>query len=135
MTQSGKKHLAAAELPQRDENRELVWLGLAELDAGESGFADHAHRRLAVGEQIYGDQWARRTLGELVDELSEEAADLGSWGVLALQALEHVDIGAAQRDLIATSLQAAMLWGAYAHRALAIARGHLDARPPDDHHA
>lgn len=133
MTRANKR-LATA-VPQRDENRERVWLDLAELDAGESSFADHANRRLAAGEHLYGEWWARRTLGELVDELSEEAADLGSWGVLALQALEHLDIGGAQRDLIATSLQATMLWGAYAHRALAIARGHLDAPARDDQHA
>jgi len=46
-------------------------------------------------------------------------------GVLTLQVLEHLDIGGAQRELIETSLQLTMLWAAYAHRALAIARGHL----------
>lgn len=133
MTQPGNKHLITA---ARDASRELVWLELAELEAGASGFVEHARRRLTAGQELYGDRWAVRDLRELLDELSEEAADLGSWGVLALQALEHhLDIGAAQRDLIATSLQATMLWAEYAHKALAIARSHLDAPPRDDHHA
>ena len=119
---SDKQHLATA---QRDENRERVWLELAELDAGESGFADHAHRRLAAGEELYGDRWAHIGIERLIDELLAEAADLGAWSCLALEALEH-EAGpcVAERELIASALWAVQLWGAYAHHALAIARAH-----------
>ncbi len=115
----------------RQEARELLWLELAELDAGASGFAEHAIRRLAEGERLYGSHWAELGLERLVDELLEEAADLGAWGVLALQALEALELHEPNLDgprgeLIATALRAAILWGAFGHRALTIARGHLE---------
>jgi len=122
--------------PCRDETLELIWLELAEAEAGESGFAAHVRRRLAAGEELYGARWAQLGLARLVDELAEEAADLGSWGVLALEALENEpDIDPAQRELIATTLHAAILWGAYAHNALTIARGHLGNCPQGITHA
>jgi hypothetical protein len=69
-------------------------------------------------------------LERLIDELAEEAADLGSWGVLALERLEHVEMSAAHRDLISATLQAVILWAAYAHKGLSIARIHAGTQVP-----
>jgi hypothetical protein len=111
----------------RDPAGERVWLERAELEAGASGFAEHALRRLAAGQELYGDRWAQLGVDRLVGEMLEEAADLGSWGVLALEALEHEpDLDGPQGELIATTLRAAILWGAFAHHALKLARGHLE---------
>lgn len=113
-------------MSSRDVAREQVWLRSAEQSAGASGFADHALRRLEAGDHLYGDRWVRIGLDALIDELLAEAADLGSWGVLALEAVERVQgVDEADRELIVAAVQATLLWGAFSHHALAIARGHL----------
>lgn len=100
-------------------------LDVAERQAGGSGFADHAERRLEAGERAYGHRWTEVGLPTLLAELLEEAADLGAWGVLALQALEaEPTLGAAERDLVEVALNAALMWGAFAHKALVIVSGH-----------
>jgi hypothetical protein len=112
----------------RDVRKEKGWLHQAELAAGASGFVDHALERLDAGDGLYGDRWTQLGLQALVGELLEEAADLGSWGVLALEALEQEQgFEDAERDFIETTLRAAILWGAYSHQALELARCHLRA--------
>ncbi|MGH3049136.1 MAG: hypothetical protein ACRDLK_03180, partial [Gaiellaceae bacterium] len=73
----------------RDEGRERLWLARAERAAGASEFAGRAALRLALGDLAYGHRWAELGLDRLITEVAEEAADLGAWGVLALQALER----------------------------------------------
>jgi hypothetical protein len=64
----------------------------------------------------------------LIDELAEEAADLGAWGVLALQALHHdLALSSDDREWISRRLSAAILWGAYAHLELSRARAGLES--------
>jgi hypothetical protein len=75
----------------RDLVRERRWLEDAERDSSPSGFAAHAQERLREGQETYGDRWAAESMATLLTELQEEAADLGAWGVLALQALSHVE--------------------------------------------
>ncbi|PZS12462.1 MAG: hypothetical protein DLM64_04870 [Solirubrobacterales bacterium] len=118
--------MAAARQPlSRNLTLEHERLAGAEQQAGESGFAAHAERRLEAGERAYGHRWAQVGLPELLAELLEEAADLGAWGVLALQELEaDATLRAADRDLIEVGLNAALMWGAFAHKALVIASGH-----------
>ncbi len=111
---------------ERDSVREQAWLEAAEQDAGASGFACHVVERLLAGESVYGDRWATVGLRKLIAELMEEAADLGAWAVLALQVLGEQ----AERDLVASALRAAILWGAYAHHALALGLDHLEAPQP-----
>ena len=113
--------MTSATLPlRRDSARELRWLERAELDAGRSGFARHASQRLTAGEHAYGDRWTTLGLDRLLRELLEEAADLGAWGVLALQTLERVP-GAIDAERIAARLTAAIRQGAQAHYELASA--------------
>ncbi len=118
----------------RDPKREDDWLSLAELRAGRSGFTEHALMRLAAGERAYGDRWAARTVDELLGELTEEAADLGAWGVLALQALSAKDAAGGRRSRrVAEQLEAAITCGAEAHSLLIQARRALAER--DELHA
>lgn len=112
----------------RELERERLWLERAELHAGRSGFAEHATARLAAGERTYGDRWARLGLVRLLAELGEEAADLGAWSVLALQALELAELPPDSREYAATRLHAAILCGAHAHHALSGASRELRAR-------
>lgn len=111
----------------RDEPRERHWLEHAEMQAGRSGFSRHAAHRLAAGDHAYGDRWARRELAELLAELSEEAADLGAWGVLALQALELQHLPNLVQRQIADRLHATIRLGAHAHRELVRSRLELRA--------
>jgi hypothetical protein len=112
----------------RELERERLWLERAELHAGRSGFAEHATTRLAAGERMYGNRWARLGLMRLVAELSEEAADLGAWSVLALQALDRAELPPGSRECAAARLHAAILCGAHAHHALSGASRELRAR-------
>jgi hypothetical protein len=105
--------------PQRNPQRERDWLERAELHAGWSGFAEHTITRLAAGERAYGDRWTELGVERLLAELSEEAADLGAWSVLALQALEHAELPQPCFERIAALLHATILCGAHAHQALA----------------
>ena len=117
----------------RDQLRERRWLVLAELTAGRSGFSRHALMRLAAGDRAYGDQWTNRTVDELLGELTEEAADIGSWGVLALQALADAHtLGAERRERIAALLEDALTAGAHAHRALVGARREIARAIPEN---
>jgi hypothetical protein len=117
------ENLRSSEPARRDERRERCWLEAAELRAERSNVAAHANRRLAAGERAYGNRWTELGVVRLLTELAEEAADLGAWGVLALQALEHdTGIRTTQRDAIANALHDAILYGAHAHAALTRAR-------------
>ncbi|MGN6867073.1 MAG: hypothetical protein ACTHMY_01590 [Solirubrobacteraceae bacterium] len=113
----------------RDRESERHWLDAAELDIGRSGFAEHALSRLAAGEEAYGDRWSVIGLDQLLGELREEAADLGSWGVLCLQAveLEELEGAGGAGESIATRVRAAILFGAYAYVALGLAQDELSA--------
>jgi hypothetical protein len=102
-----------------DELDALLVLELAEAEAGESGFAEHALCRLAK-EEAYGEGLMR------LGDLAETAADLGSRAVLSLQALNHeIDRASPHRELIETALRASVLFGALAYKALILARDHL----------
>lgn len=48
-------------------------------------------RRLAVGQERFGDAWTRRTPAELLGEISKEAVDLAAWACLASQSLIDLD--------------------------------------------
>lgn len=107
----------------RDRERERSWLEHAELAGGRSGFVEHALGRLSAGDSAYGDRWAQLDVDQLLIELAEEAADLGSWGVLALQALDcDQGLSAATRGQLATRLERTLALGARAHHELARAR-------------
>lgn len=95
----------------RDLARERRFLARA----GEPAFADHAAARLEAGERAYGDQWARRPLVELLEEIAEEAVDVACWAVLALQRLDVEDVGDAERARVAAALELAAREGGRAH--------------------
>lgn len=110
----------------RNLELEYCWLEGAEAVAGRSGFAEHARNRLAAGELAYGNRWAELELADLLVELCEEAADLGAWGVLALQALDlDRTLSELGRPTIAARLHGAILTGARAHHELERARTEL----------
>lgn len=75
----------------RDVSREWRFLDQASYGT-RSGFAKAAAARLVQGEQSFGDRWKTLTLEQFARELEEEAADLGAWAVLAVQALDGLDL-------------------------------------------
>lgn len=120
---------------QRDIEREGAWLERAALDSRSASFAEHATTRLAAGVDAYGDRWTQLGLARLLTELTEEAADLGAWGVLALQSLEREDaLRADDRESIADRLLAVMLSGARAHHDLERARREYERAVAAHHH-
>jgi hypothetical protein len=108
----------------RHELQALLVLESTEAEAGKSGFAAHVLCRLATWGQIHEDQ-AQFGLSRLINELSEVTADLGSWGVVSLQALDHEIAVGPGRELIENTLRASILLGALAYKALTLARDHL----------
>lgn len=114
---------------RRDETQEAAWLALAETKAGRSGFARHVTARLLAGESAFGNRWAGLGLARLLVELTEEAADLGSWGVLALQALELEELPGETRERLGRLIEQTIALGASAHRGLVQARLELTRRP------
>jgi hypothetical protein len=108
-----------------DEPQAVLVLELAETEAGASGFAEHALCRLAAAGEGHGNGSAPRDLSRLISELSQSAADLGSWGVASLQALDREIDAGPRRELIENALRASVLFGALTYQALVLARNHL----------
>lgn len=96
--------------------------------AGGAPFVAHAAARLALGERAYGDAWAQRSVPDLLNELLEEAADLGAWAVLVLQSLDALD--ADHRAIVEAAVLDAARAGARAHGVLVGALQAIDAVPP-----
>lgn len=118
-------------MSRRDLRAEARWLERAELVGGRSGFAEHVTARLGAGAVAYGDRWAELGLDHLLIELGEEAADLGGWGVLALQALDQDHaLCDESRAQLAAGLERAIAFGARAHRQLVSTR--LELKRPAD---
>jgi hypothetical protein len=114
--------------PVGDELNAVLVLELAEAEAGESGFAAHALDCLAARRGLYGEDWGRLDLARVISGLSEGAADLGSWGAVSLQTLDHaIDIASPHRELIESALRAAVLLAAISFKALTLARDHVPA--------
>ena len=101
----------------RDLDRERQFL--TDAARGHEPFVRHATSRLDAGEELYGDSWAWIGVRKHLAELLEEAADLGSWAVLADQALD-LDPGLSDvdRGRIRAALRLTARSGAQAHTAL-----------------
>lgn len=111
--------------PRRDPVRERRFLHAAAPLTRE--WVDHACRRLEAGEQEYAGSWATRGLCELLNELAEEAADIGAWAVLAEQALDQRDdLEGCEREALHTDLLDAARKGARAWARVAHARDLLE---------
>lgn len=100
----------------RDLDLEAAFLDAAELGIQAEGFADHARRRLQAGERAYAGRWAGVGWHQFAHELTEEAADLGAWAVLALQTIER-DVPEHARADAALLLDCIARAGAEAHAA------------------
>ncbi len=105
----------------RDDELEQAFLAAAEQHAGVTGYAARVRRRLDAGEQLYGaDAFRRRTPLELLDELREEAADLGGWAVLLAQVLnDDPQLAAPRARRARTDLQRVAAIGAVIDEVLA----------------
>jgi len=112
----------------RDLRLEAVFLAVAARAHGQAGagWARHARVRLEAGEDTYGERWSTLGTEALLGELAEEAADLGAWGALARQALDHEPVDAATLHRLAAALDRAAEAGAAAYAALLDARQALD---------
>jgi len=51
-----------------------------------TGFDAHVAKRLEMGAREYGDRSYSRPLRDLLVEMTEEAADIAAWGLIALAA-------------------------------------------------
>ncbi len=115
----------------RDRRLEAGFLAVAaraHAQAG-AGWARHAAVRLEAGEDTYGERWTTLGIEALVDELAEEAADLGAWGALARQALDLEPVDAAILHRVAAALDRAAEAGAATYAALLDGRQALDRDP------
>jgi len=115
----------------RDRRYEAAFLAVAARAHGQAGtgWARHAAVRLEAGEDAYGERWTTLGTEALLDELAEEAADLGAWGALARQALDLEPVDAAILHRVAAALDRAAEAGAAAYAALLDARQALDRDP------
>jgi hypothetical protein len=89
------------ELPQRDQLAERVLPDrsqrLARLTV--ASWPSTVEARLEAGQKLYGDAWAQRSTGHLLEEVAEGAVDLAAWACLAVQSLAGASV---DRDTIAT---------------------------------
>jgi len=104
----------------RDRARERAFLAAAARPHGPAGacWALCARGRLEAGQAAYGDRWATVGLSRLLEELAEEAADLGAWAALAEQALDFEDLDPSTAVEVHRALEAATRAGADAYAAL-----------------
>jgi len=115
----------------RDRRLEASFLAVAARRHGEggAGWARHARVRLEAGEDAYGERWTTLGTDALLDELAEEAADLGAWGALTRQALDLEPVDAATVHRVAAALDRVAEAGAAAYAALLDGRQALDRDP------
>jgi len=111
---------------RRDRAIEVAFIEAAAR--GERAFIEHVAARLEAGQELYGDQWRGRGVAELVGELLEEAADVGAWSALTLQAVDLEPLADADRLRLGALLTVAVQHAAGAHAALCSARALLAAR-------
>jgi len=118
-------------MTSRDRRFEAGFLAIAARAHGQggAGWARHAAVRLEAGEDTYGERWSTLGTEALLDELAEEAADLGAWGALARQALDLEPVDAATVHRVAAALDRVAEAGAAAYAALLDARQALDRDP------
>lgn len=104
---------AASATPIRDSDQERRLLHRV---AGlTTAWVTAAEYRLDRARQLDGNRAATRSLSELLDEMSDVAADLGGWAVLAHHALRACDdLSAADCEAIATGMLAGARMGAHA---------------------
>jgi len=118
-------------MTSRDRRFEAGFLAIAARAHGQggAGWARHAAVRLEAGEDAYGERWSTLGTEALLDELAEEAADLGAWGALARQALDLEPVDAATVHRVAAALDRVAEAGAAAYAALLDGRQALDRDP------
>lgn len=118
-------------MTSRDRRLEAGFLAVGARAHGQAGagWARHARVRLEAGEDTYGERWSTLGTDALLDELAEEAADLGAWGALTRQALDLEPVDAATIHRVAAALDRAAEAGAAAYAALLDARQALDRDP------
>jgi len=78
-------------------------------------------RRLAVGQDRFGDSWSVRPAVDLIAEAVEEAEDLAAWSCLAAQRLAAAGLDAEAASAIAEMITRAIGAAAEAHAYLTAA--------------
>jgi len=118
-------------MTSRDRRFEAGFLAVAARAHGQAGagWVRHARVRLEAGEESYGERWTTLGTEALLDELAEEAADLGAWGALARQALDLEPVDTATVHHVAAALDRMAEAGAAAYAALLDGRQALDRDP------
>jgi hypothetical protein len=82
---------------------------------GRSTWITHALNRLAVGAIEYEDAPLSRPPMELLEQIAEEAADLGAWAAITQKVIDgRDDIDDELREHIGTALRGAAFCGAHA---------------------
>lgn len=86
--------------------------GAARMAQPGTDFEQAVHRRLSIGQGLYGDQWAGMDIGRLLREIREEGLDLATWSALTGQH-SHLDrLDDEQRQRIVMMLQEIAAHGA-----------------------
>jgi hypothetical protein len=112
----------------RNKRLEHQLLSTAELANGAgSGFTAHAVYRLKLGESTYGDGWRALTPRQLLGTIGEEAADIGAWAVLAVQAIAAEPVDGETHAELLTRLNETLGAAAAQYRALTDALRRYDA--------
>jgi hypothetical protein len=82
---------------------------------GRSTWITHALNRLALGAIEYEDASLSRPLMELLEEIAEEAADLGAWAAITQRVVDgRDDIDGEIREHLGSALRGAAFCGAHA---------------------
>ena len=103
---------------QRNLNREAQFLAYA-AGLDDDAFVRHATDRLRSGQRLYGDRWTVLGPRQLLLELMEEAADLGAWGALLIQAVDSEEsLSSADRERLRSAARCSARHGAQTHRVL-----------------
>lgn len=100
---------------KRDPEWERATLGQLSLPS----FTEAVMERLEMGERLYGDAWASRSVDDLAREAQEEALDLAAWTLLAC---ERGQVASDIRDSV-------LLDAAFARWKLEALREGLQAKP------
>jgi hypothetical protein len=98
--------------------------GWAQTLGEQANYHAQVAQRIRIGSEQYGDRSLTRQLTELLDEINEEAADIGGWAVIA-NAVAHRELDAGTCEAVVGQLKAATAAGMQAHAHIARAQALL----------
>jgi hypothetical protein len=117
-TPSGSSRDPLAERILLDRSQRLARIAVA-------NWPSTVEKRLEVGQELYGDSWAERSISALLDEVSAEAVDFAARACLAAQRLDSAGLDADSIATIGEMVARAIAASAEAFAYIVAARGAL----------